>query len=201
MPLAPPIPDHPLRGLRAGPVVAVERPGRQLVVELRPVGGELRLQPVENLLRQPARIGRRLDHQRRHRADQHRLCHPAFAVARQVVRHLAATGGVADMHGALQIQMRGQRRKIVGVMIHVVAVAGLGGPAVPTPVMGDHAEALAKEEQHLCVPIVRRKRPAMAEHDGLARAPVLVENLRAVMRGDRGMCLILFPAGSCASPI
>ena len=61
--LAPPVPDHALRGLRAGPVIAIERSGRQIVIELGPVGGELRLQPVEHVLRQPARIGRRLHHQ------------------------------------------------------------------------------------------------------------------------------------------
>ena len=62
-----------------------------------------------------------------------------------------------------------------------MAVAGLGGAAMAAPVMGDHAEALAEEEQHLRVPIVRRERPAMAEYDRLTRAPILIENLDAVL--------------------
>src|SRR6185437_16909966 len=32
------------------------------------------------------------------------------------------------------------------------------------------------------------QRPAVAEHDGLARAPVLVIDPRAVVRGDRAHC-------------
>src|ERR1700744_1559748 len=54
------------------------------------------------------------------------------------------------------------------------------------PVMGDNAEALADEEQHLRIPIVRRKRPTMTEHDGLTGAPILVENLDAGLGGERG---------------
>ena len=70
-------------------------------------------------------------------------------------------------------------------MIHVMAAAGLGGVAMAAPVVGDHAEALAEEEQHLRVPIIGRQRPAMAKHDGLTFAPVLVEDLNAVFGGDR----------------
>jgi hypothetical protein len=39
---------------------------------------------------------------------------------------LAAAGGVADVDGVLQIKMRGDRREIIGVMIHVVTVGRLG---------------------------------------------------------------------------
>jgi hypothetical protein len=46
------------------------------------------------------------------------------------MRHLAAAGGMTNMHGVLQIKMRGQSRKVVGIVIHVVAVARLGGPAM-----------------------------------------------------------------------
>jgi len=76
--------------------------------------------------------------------------------------------------------MCGQRRQVVGVMIHVMAADGLGGAAMAAPVVGDHAEALAEEEQHLRVPIISRQRPAVAKHDGLTFAPVLVEDLNAV---------------------
>jgi hypothetical protein len=33
--------------------------------------------------------------------DDHRFCHPAFAVARQVVHHFASVGRMADMHRTL----------------------------------------------------------------------------------------------------
>ena len=52
---------------------------------------------VEHLDRQPAGVGRRLQHQRRDGADQHRLGDPLGAVAADVAGHLAAAGGVADV--------------------------------------------------------------------------------------------------------
>ena len=96
----------------------------------------------------------------------------------QVVHHLAAAGRMADVNGVLQIEMRRHRREVVGIVIHVVAVAGLGGSAMAAAVMGDDAIAVIEEEQHLRVPVVGRQRPAVAEHDGLTLAPVLVEDLR-----------------------
>ena len=46
-------------------------------------------------------------------------------MARQIVHHLAAAGGMADMDGVLQVEMRGHRREVVGIMVHVVAVGDL----------------------------------------------------------------------------
>src|SRR2546426_11746419 len=89
------------------------------------------------------------------------------------------------MHRTLEVEMRGQRGQVVGVMIHVMATADLGGAAMTTPVVGYDAIAVLEEEHHLRVPIIGRQRPAMAEHDGLTLAPVLVEDLNAIFGGDR----------------
>ena len=70
------------------------------------------------------------------------------------------------MDGAGEIEMSSQRSQVVGVVVHVVTVAGLGGASVPAPVMGDDAVAVVQEEQHLGVPVVARKRPAVAETIG-----------------------------------
>src|ERR1019366_2710097 len=67
-------------------------------------------------------------------------------------------------------------------MIHVMAVTGLGGTAMSAPVVGDGAIAAVKEEQHLGVPIIGRQRPAVAKHDGLTFAPVLVLDLSPIFR-------------------
>src|ERR1700730_18577297 len=91
------------------------------------------------LLWAAAGIFLRVHHQRRHRTDQRSLRHAAFAVPSPIMGHLAAAGGMTNMHRVLQIKMRGQSRKVVGIMIHVVAVAGLGGPAVASSIMGDDA--------------------------------------------------------------
>ena len=89
------------------------------------------------------------------------------------------------MNGVMEIEMGSQRGEVVGVVIHVVTVAGLGGASVPSPVVSDDAVPVLEEEQHLGVPIVAREGPTMAENDRLPGAPVLVEDLRAVGRGDR----------------
>ena len=92
---------------------------------------------------------------------------------------------MTNMHGVFQLKMRCQRRKVVGIMIHVMAVARLGGPAVASSVMGDDAIAVFEEEQHLRVPVIGRERPAMTENYGLSLAPILIINLRSVSGGDR----------------
>src|SRR5229473_844678 len=104
----------------------------------------------------------------------------------QIARHLAAAGGMADMDGVFQVEMRRKSRQVVGVMVHIVALGGLGGATMATAVMGDHAVAMMQEEQQLRVPIIGRQRPTMAEHNWLTRTPVLVEDLRAVLGGDGG---------------
>src|SRR6266403_378336 len=102
----------------------------------------------------------------------------------QIMRHLAAAGGMTNVHGVLQIKMRGQSRKVVGIVIRVMAVARLGGPAVASSVMGDDAIAVFEEEQHLRVPVVGRQRPTMAKYDGLSFAPIFVVNLRSIFGRD-----------------
>src|SRR5262245_49406663 len=86
---------------------------------------------------------------------------------------------MADVNGVLEVEMGGQRREIVGAMIHVVAVGDLRRAAMAAAIMGDDAIAVSDEKQHLRVPIVSRQRPAVAEHDGLALPPIFVEDLRS----------------------
>src|SRR6266852_4749135 len=65
-----------------------------------------------------------------------------------------------------------------------MAAPGLGGAAMAAPVMGYDAIAVLEEEQHLRVPVIGRQRPAVAEHDGLTFAPVLVIDVSAIFRRD-----------------
>jgi hypothetical protein len=69
---------------------------------------------------------------------------------------------MADVDGVLQIGMRRKGGKIVGIVFHVMAVAGLGGAAVPATVIGDHviARRCQARETSLsvgpqCEPLVR----------------------------------------------
>src|ERR1700687_1450799 len=92
---------------------------------------------------------------------------------------------MANVNGVLQVEMRSQRRQVIGIVIHVVTVAHLSGPAMAPAVMSYDAIAVLEEEQHLRVPVIGRQWPSMAEHDGLTFAPVLVKDLDAVSGGNR----------------
>jgi hypothetical protein len=51
-------------------------------------------------------------------------------------------------------------------------------------VMGDAAVAVGDQKHHLGLPAIRVERPAMAEHHGLTRAPVLEIEARAIFRRE-----------------
>ena len=52
-------------------------------------------------------------------------------------------------------------------------------------VMGDAAVATRGKKEHLVLEGIRTQRPAMAEDDGLTRAPVIVMDLCSVFSRDR----------------
>ena len=58
------------------------------------------------------------------------------------------------MDRVLEAEMRRDRGEVVGVVVHVVALADLRRAAVAAAVVGDDAVAPAEEEQHLRVPVV-----------------------------------------------
>jgi hypothetical protein len=84
---------------------------------------------------------------------------------------------VPDVDGVMQVKVLSQAGKVVGVVVHVVALADLCGAAVPASVMGDHPVAVAQEEKHLGVPVVGRQGPPVTENDWLTGAPVFEEDL------------------------
>ena len=172
------------RDLGARPVVAVERQA-EVLPELRPVGLHAVAEPVEHLDRQSAGIGRRLHHQRRYRADQHRLGHAPGAMAADVARHLAAAGGMTDMDRIGQVERLGQRGQVVRVGVEVVAVPGLARAAMAAPIVRDAAVAALCQEEHLVLERVRRQRPPMAEDHRLPRPPVIVVDLGSILGRDR----------------
>src|SRR6267142_2309915 len=89
-----------------------------------------------------------------------------------------------DVNGGLQVEPLDQGRQVIGVGVHVVAVPGLARAAVTAAIVRDAAVAAGGQEEHLVLEGVRAQRPAVAEDDGLSRAPVLVINLRPVLGGD-----------------
>jgi hypothetical protein len=105
---------------------------------------------------------------------------------RQIARHFAAPGGMANVDSILQVEMHRKSRKVIGIMVHIVAVGGLSRATVPTAIVGDNPIAMMQEEQHLVIPVVRAERPTMAENYRLAFTPVLVVNLYTVFGRDSG---------------
>src|ERR1700693_745109 len=91
---------------------------------------------------------------------------------------------MADQHRVVQIKCVDERRQVVSVVVQVVAVPGLAGSSTAATVMRDGAIAVGGQEERLFVPGVGMERPAVAEDDGLARAPVLVKNRGAVLCSD-----------------
>jgi len=181
-----PQPEHvqsALRDLGARPVGPIERDAQILVV-LRAIPCDARTETVEGLEGQPARIGGGPQHQRGHRPYQDRLGEAGGAVATDVAGHLATASGMAHQHRVVQIERLEERRQVVGVGVHVVALPGLAGAAMAAPIMGDGAIAVGGHVEHLVVPGVGIERPAVAEDDGLACAPVLEEDRRSICCGD-----------------
>ena len=60
------------------------------------------------------------------------------------------------MHRPLEIKMGGERRQVIGVIIHIMPAIGLRRTAMTAAVVSDDPIAVIEEEQHVHVPIIRR---------------------------------------------
>src|SRR5205823_15013778 len=92
----------------------------------------------------------------------------------EIMHHLAAAGRMADVNRILEVEMIGHGLPIVGIVVHVVPAAGLSRATMSTPISCNDAETFAEEKKHLRVPIIRRERPAVTEHNRLPAAPVFI---------------------------
>src|SRR6516162_5680412 len=66
-----------------------------------------------------------------------------------------------------------------------MAVSYLAGTAVTAAIVCNHAVAVTEKKQHLRVPVVGGQRPTVAEHDGLALAPVFIKTFNAALCFDK----------------
>src|SRR5260370_35303070 len=110
----------------------------------------------------------------------------------KVSGNLSTASRVTHVDCVLQVKLFGKHREIVGVGVHVIAVPGLCGTAVPSPIVRDAPITTLAEEQHLSVPVVCGERPAVPEHDGMALSPVLLVNLCTAFGCDSGRHELLF---------
>jgi hypothetical protein len=70
--------------------------------------------------------------------------------------------------------MIGDGLQIIGIVVHVVSVAGLSRATMSAPISRNDAIAFAEEKKHLRVPIIGRQRPTVAKDDRLTFAPVFI---------------------------
>src|SRR5258705_9857437 len=68
-------------------------------------------------------------------------------------------------------------------------------------VMGDRAEAVLRQEEHLAFPRVGIQRPAVRERYGRALTPVLIVDLRAVRGRDRAAGAFGYERAHGMSPV
>ena len=71
-------------------------------------------------------------------------------MAGDVAHDLATPGGVPDVDRALDVEVRRHGRQVVGVVVHVVTLAGLRRASVSTPVVREHAVAVMQKNS-ICV--------------------------------------------------
>src|SRR4029453_3686997 len=195
--LAPPVPDDRLRWFRTWPVETIEWSRWQVVVELSSVGSELRLQAIEHFFGKAARIFLCLHHQRRHSANDRRLRHTLVAMTAEITHHLAAAGRMADVNRIPQVEMIGDGLQIIGIVVHVVSATGLSRATMSAPISRNDAKTFAEEKKHVSVPIIRRERPAVTEHNRLSFAPIFIIdiNVRSVFFSDSDVWHFNFPFG------
>jgi hypothetical protein len=105
-------------------------------------------------------------------------------VATDVAGDFPAPRGMADHGDFFQIELVKKLCQVVGILIHVIPVPGLARAAMSTAIVRDAAIAVGGEVEHLCLPRIGRQRPAVAEADDRAGAPVLIVNRSAIFGGD-----------------
>src|SRR5438105_9071405 len=95
----------------------------------------------------------------------------------EIMHHLAAAGRMADVNRILEVEMIDHGLQIVGIVVHVVSAAGLSRATMSAPISCNDAETFAEKKKHLRVPIIRRERPAVTEHNRLPAAPVFIKDV------------------------
>ena len=99
----------------------------------------------------------------------------------QVPCDFSAASGMSNKDDPIQVQLLKQFGKVVCIGVHVIAGPGLIRASMAATIVRDYAKSMGAKEEHLRVPSIRRKRPSMAEHDGLPRAPILEIDPRAIV--------------------
>src|SRR6185503_9743372 len=99
---------------------------------------------------------------------------------------------MTNVNGVAQVELLNQLVYVCRVSVHLVAGVRLGLASMSTPIMSDDAKSLVKKEHHLAVPVVSGQGPTMVKEERLSFAPVLVIDLRSVLRCDCAHSSLLY---------
>src|SRR3546814_8074394 len=108
-------------------------------------------------------MSRRAQHDRRDCGNETQLRDTARAVAGDVAGDFPAPGREAEHRYIFEGERVDHRRKVVGIMIHVIALPGLARSPMPAAIVRDDPKAFVCEEERRSFPAVRAKRPTMAD--------------------------------------
>src|SRR5215469_3566504 len=98
---------------------------------------------------------------------------------------------MADVDCVVQVKLLHQGREIVSICTHVVSFPLLARSPMTSPIVRNAAKTAVGKEDHLVFPRISIKRPAMAEDNGLSRAPVFVIDLGTVFCRNRWHIVLL----------
>src|SRR5262249_42378177 len=87
-----------------------------------------------------------------------------------------------------QIELFDHSGKVVGEPITCIAPPWIAGSAMSTPVERDATQSVASEMNHLILPKVGVKTPAMNEQDRSSTSPVTVVQTRTIVGWNKTAC-------------
>src|SRR4029453_7098473 len=92
---------------------------------------------------------------------------------------------MADKRNPAKVELFDHSGEILGECVVIVSLPGVARASMAASVVSDTAQSLAGQVDHLVLPHVGVERPTVDEEDRLAFAPVLIEQARAITRGDK----------------
>ena len=155
-------------------VVEVRQERREERVPILRDGGP---DPVEHTLVDAVRVVGRLQQERRQRGDEPDPAHALGAEGTDVVRRLAAPHRMAHQRDVAQVELRQERVQVLGEGVVRVARRWLARLAEPPTVVRDEPVARVEQDRELLLPGRPAQGPTVRQHDGPARAVVLIVEL------------------------
>src|SRR5882762_4816588 len=132
------------------------------------------LNAIEDSTVYALRVVRRLQQERRDRADEHYLADTLRTVLSQVACHFAATHREPDKREMTKFEVCHHLVQVLGEGVVVVARCRLAGLAEPSAVIGDDTVPRSQKRWNLLLPRGGIQWISMDKDDGVARAMIFI---------------------------